>query len=95
MHILDILLKPPQPFIGVFLTLSQRVKVHLLLRYCIKNLSIGVSLGALLNLFRIYEYVTSEPFAGPLSVNFTDVQKVRRFSAICILNFNPKTSIEV
>ena len=34
-----------------FLTLSQRVKVHLLLRYCTKNLSIGVSYGALLNLF--------------------------------------------
>ena len=36
------------------------------------------------------------PFAGPLSVDFTDVQKVRQwFSAICILNFNPKTSEEV
>ena len=31
-------------------------------------------------------------FAGPLSVDFTDVQKVtQRFLAICILNFNPKT----
>ena len=26
-----------------FLTLSQRIKAHLLLMYCIKNLSIGVS----------------------------------------------------
>ena len=64
--------------------------------YCIKNQSIGVAYGALLNLFWIFEYVTSEPFAGPLSVNFTDVQKVtQRFSTICILNFNPKTSVEV
>ena len=79
-----------------FLTLSQRVKVHLLLRYCIKNLSIGVAKGAMLNLFWIFEYVTSGPFAGPLSVNFTHVKKVqRRFSAICILNFDPKTSIKV
>ena len=77
-----------------FLTLSRRIKVHLLLRYCIKNLSIGVSQGALLNLFWIFEYVTSGPFAGPLSVDFTDVQEVRQqFSAICILNFNLKTSI--
>ena len=79
-----------------FLTLSQRIKAHLLLIYCIKNLSIGVSWGALLNLFWIFEYVTSGLYAGPLSVNFTDVQKVtQRFSAICILNFNPKTSIKV
>ena len=56
--------------------------------YCIKNLSIGVSYGALLNLFWIFEYVTTGPFGGPLSVNFTDVQKVRQqFSAICILIF--------
>ena len=49
----------------------------------------------MLNLFWIFEYATSEPFAGPLSVNFTDVQKVtQRFLAICISNFNPKTSIE-
>ena len=74
-----------------FLTLSRMVKGHLLLRYCIKNLSIGVAKGALLNLFWIFEYVTSELFAGPLSVNFTDVQKVRQqFSAICILNFESK-----
>ena len=64
--------------------------------YCIKNQSIGVSQGALLNLFWIFEYVTGGLFAGPLNVDFTDVQKVtQRFSAICILNFNPKTSIEV
>ena len=85
-HFLDILLKPPQPFIGLFLTLSQRVKVHLLFRYCIKNQSIGVAYGALLNLFWIFEYLTSEQFAGPLSVDSTDVQKVRQlFLAICIL----------
>ena len=47
-----------------FLTLSQRVKVHLLLRYCIKNLSIGVSYGGLLNLFWIFEYVTSGHLLG-------------------------------
>ena len=50
--------------------------MHLLLRYCIKNQSIGVAEGALLNLFWIFEYVTFELFAGPLSVDFTDVQKV-------------------
>ena len=80
-----------------FLTLSRTIKVHLLLMYCIKNQSIGVSQGALLNLFWIFEYVTSGLFAGPkLNVDFTDVQKVtQRFSAICILNFNTKTSIKV
>ena len=78
------------------MTLSQRVKVHLLLRYCIKNLSIGVSYGALLNLFWIFEYVTAGPFAGPLGANFPDVKKVQqRFSATCILNFVPKTSIKL
>ena len=64
--------------------------------YCIKNLSIGVSYGALHNLIWIFEYVNSGPFPGRLSVNFPDVQKVQqRFLAICILNFNPKTSIKV
>ena len=64
--------------------------------YCIKNQSIGVSWGALLNVFWIFEYITSGSFAGPLNVDFTNVQKVtQRFSAICILNFNLKTSIEV
>ena len=72
------------------------IKVHLLLMYCFKNQSIGISQGALLNLFWIFEYVTGGSFAGPLNVDLTDVQKVtRRFLAICILNFNPKTSIEV
>ena len=41
--LLDILLKPPQPFIGLFLTLSWKIKAHLLLMYWIKNQSIGVS----------------------------------------------------
>ena len=71
------------------------IKAHLLLMYCIKNQSIGVSQGGLLNLFWIFEYVTSGSFAKPLNVDFTDVQKVTQFLAICILNFNPKTSIEV
>ena len=53
-----------------FLAHSQRIKVHLLLMYCIKNLSIGVSWGALLNPFWIFEYVSSEPFAGPLSADW-------------------------
>ena len=77
--LLDILLKPPQPFIGLFLTLSQRIKAHLLLMYCIKNLSIDVSWDALLNLFWIFEYVTCEPFAGPLSADWQDVEKVAEF----------------
>ena len=41
--LLDILLKPPQPLMGLFLTLSRTIKAHLLLMYCIKNQSIGVS----------------------------------------------------
>ena len=78
------------------MTLSQRIKAHLLLMYCIKNLSIGVSLGALLNLFWIFECVTVGPFAGPLSVDFTHVKKIEpRFSAICILNFDPKIGRKV
>ena len=52
-----------------FLTLSRRIKAHLLLMYCIKNLSIGVSQGALLNLFWIFEYVTAGPFGGLLSAD--------------------------
>ena len=64
--------------------------------YWIKNQSIGVSEGALLNVFWIFEYVTAGLFGGPLSVNFTHVQKVRQqFSAICILIFKSKTSIKV
>ena len=86
----------PQKSSITFLILSQRVKVHFLFMYYIKNLSIGVAYSALLNLFWIFEYVTSEPFAGPLSADFTDVKKVqRRLSAICILNFESKTSIKV
>ena len=41
--LLDILLKPLQPFIGLFFDTSRRIKAHLLLMYCIKNLYIGVS----------------------------------------------------
>ena len=79
-----------------FLTLSRRIKAHLLLMYCIKNLSIGVSSGPLLNLFWIFECVTIGPFAGPLSVNFTHVKKIeQRFLAICILNFDPKIGRKV
>ena len=63
--------------------------MHLLLRYCIKNLPIGVAYGALLNLLWIFEYVTSGLFAGLLSANCPDVKKVqRRFLATCILNFD-------
>ena len=42
-----------------------------------KNLSIGVAQGALLKLFWIFEYVTSELFGGPLSTDFPDVKKVQ------------------
>ena len=64
---------------GLFLTLSQRVKAYLLLRYCIKNQSIGVAYGALLNLFWIFEYVTSESFGGPLGADFPDVKIIAEF----------------
>ena len=64
--------------------------------YCIKNQSIGVSLGALLNIFQIFEYLTAGLFGQPLSANFTDAQKVHLiFSTTCILNFDPKTSIKL
>ena len=53
--------------------------MHLLLMDCIRNQPIGVSLGALLNLFWIFEYLTSEPFAGPLSVDCPAVNKLRQF----------------
>ena len=62
-----------------YLTLSRRIKAHLLLMYCIKNLSIGVSYDGLLNLFWIFEYFTSGPFAGPLSANCPDVEKIQKF----------------
>ena len=63
------------PLWGYFLTLLQMVEVHLLLMYCIKNLSIDVAYSALLNLFWISEYVTSELFAGQLSADCPDVGK--------------------
>ena len=47
--------------------------------YCIKNQSICVSWGALLNLFWIFEYVTSELFGGPLSADCQDIKKVAQF----------------
>ena len=53
--------------------------MHLLLMYCIKNLYIGVSKGALLNLFWIFEYLTWGLFAGPLSDVFPDVEKLAGF----------------
>ena len=53
-----------------FFDTSRKIKAHLLLMYCIKNQSIGVSSGALLKLFWIFEYLTWEPFAGPLSADF-------------------------
>ena len=46
--------------------------------YCIKNLSIGVFEGGLLNLFWIFEYVKSGLFAGLLSADFPDVEKLRQ-----------------
>ena len=64
---------------GLFFDTFTGIKVHLLLMYCIKNLSIGVSWGALLNLFWIFEYVTAGLFAGPLSANWRDVKKVAEF----------------
>ena len=70
-----------------FLTLSHRIKAHLLLMYCIKNQSIGVSQGALLNLFWIFEYVTSGPFGGPLSDIFPDVEKLAGFCSIGYFEF--------
>ena len=50
--------------------LFDRIKAHLLLMYCIKNQSIGVSYGALLNLFQIFEYLTTRLFGGSLSTNW-------------------------
>ena len=74
-----------------FFTLSRRIKVHLLLMYCIKNLSIGVSQGGLLNLFWIFEYVTSEPFCWVVKCRFPWCRKVETISvAMGILNCEPK-----
>ena len=53
--------------------------MHLLFSYCIKNLSIGVAYGALLNLFWIFEYFNAGMFAGPLCANWPDVKKVQKF----------------
>ena len=65
--------------------------MHLLLMYCIRNLSIGVSYDGLLNLFLIFEYLTSGPFAGPLSADIPDVEKNSEISvAMGILNFELK-----
>ena len=47
--------------------------------YYIKNLYIGVSLGALLNLFWIFEYLTWGLFAGLLSDVFPNVEKLASF----------------
>ena len=50
-------------------------------------------LGSLLNLFWIFEYITSGPFGGPLHASFPDVRKVQqRLLTICILNFEPKAN---
>ena len=45
--------------------------MHFLLRYCIKNLSIGAAEDALLNLFWIFEHITAGPFNGLLSATFS------------------------
>ena len=58
--------------------------------FCIKNQSIGVSYGALLNLFQIFDYLTTGLFAGPLSADFWDVKKVSRSVEMGILNFESK-----
>ena len=58
--------------------------------YWIKNQSIGVSQGALLNLFWIFEYLTWGPFAGPLSADFWDVEKLAGFCSIGYFEFWPK-----
>ena len=61
--------------------------MHLLLMYCIKNQSIGVSYHTLLNLFWIFEYLISELFAGPLSANFTDVLQMYKYVNLMHLFF--------
>ena len=61
--------------------------MHLLLMYWIKNQSIGVSLGALLNLFWIFKYLTWGSFAGPLSADFRDVKKLAGFCSIGYFEF--------
>ena len=56
-----------------FETFIKGYKVYFLLKYCIRNLSLGV---ALLNLFWILEYVTSKLFVGTLSADCPDIKKV-------------------
>ena len=85
--IFDYLLKAPQPVTGLFFDTSGRIKVHLLVMYCIKNLSIGLSYGALLNLIWIFKYVTSGPFSWPLSADFPDVKKLAGFCCIRYFEF--------
>ena len=58
--------------------------------YCIKNLYIGVSWGALLNLFWIFEYLTWGPFAGLLSDVFPDVEKLAGFCSDGYFEFDLK-----
>ena len=72
---------------GLFFDTSRRIKAHLLVMYCIKNLSISVSYGALLNLFWIFEYLTWGLFAGPLSGDFRDVEKLAGFCSIGYFEF--------
>ena len=48
--------------------------VYLLLRYCIKNQSIGVP-----DLFWIFEYITTGPFTGLSSADCPDVKNVPEF----------------
>ena len=47
------------------------VKGYLASTYFIKNQSIGVPWGTLHDLFRNFEFVTSGPFARPLTANFS------------------------
>ena len=70
------------------MTLSQKVKVHLLLRYCINNLSIGAAYGALLNFFWILNI--------SLNAECPDVERSCSFSVVMgILNIEPKICREV
>ena len=64
-----------------------RVKVYLLLRLSIKNLSIGRAQGAQLNLFWISDHIATEPFGGPLSANCPDVKKLANFCSDGYLEF--------
>ena len=59
-----------------FWTYSQGVKGYLLLRLSFKNLSIGGTLGVLLNLFWIFDHITAGPFSGLLNADCPDVKKV-------------------